>query len=363
MDRFKPLFGFLILLLMFASCDEQEMTSEGFLPSSSGMADEVIIVGDPVLWKKGFEEAFKDEFYKMYPILPQFEPTVRFSFVPFDQFSRLFKRHRNIIFLADLSSNAQVSEFVSKSLGDEYTAKALNDTDFFFALKRDMWAKPQMLMFVFGSNEEELMANVKKNGYKLSDQILSNDLIHKYLAVQKAGEENYEIESILESELKIDMRIPKGYFVAKQDSSMLWIRQETDDVSANLFFKIVSLDSFTNQPYAGVDMRNELGKFVESGAKGAYMISDTILPFKVRSVYLNGYEAIDTRGLWRMQGDFMGGPFVNYLILDQKNNRVVMLDGWVFSPKVKKKPQIRALEATLSTFSIPGSPASKGVTE
>ena len=358
MDRLKPLLGFLILLITIASCNEQDMTNEGFLPSSSGMADEVVIVADPTLWKDGFEEAFKDEFYAAYPVLPQFEPTVRFSFVPFDQFSRLFKRHRNIIFLADLSSNSKVSEFVSQSLGESYTAKALNDPDFFYALKRDMWAKPQVLLYVFGNDKEQLMANVKKNGYKLTDQILTNDLKNKYLAVQQVDDRNYEIEQILKNSLKIDMRIPRTYFVAKEDSSSLWIRQESDDVSYNLFFKVVSLDSFANEAFAGVALRNSMGKYVETDAKGAYMVSDTLLPFNVRSVYLNGYEAIDTRGLWRMENDFMGGPFVNYLILDEPNNRVIMLDGWVYAPKVKKKPQVRALEATLSTFSIPGSPAS-----
>lgn len=358
MDRMKPIIGLLLIMIAFVSCDEQEMTSEGFLPSSSGMADEVIIVADPELWKNGFEEAFKDEFYTAYPVLPQFEPTVRFSFVPFDQFSRLFKRHRNIIFLADLSSNSKVSEFVSQSLGESYTAKALNDPDFFYALKRDMWAKPQVLLYVFGNDKEQLMANIKKNGYKLTDQILTNDLKSKYLAVQKVDDRNYEIEKVLNNNLKIDMRIPRTYFIAKQDSNMLWIRQESDDVSNNLFFKTVSLDSFTNSPFAGVALRNSMGEFVETDAEDAYMVSDTLLPFNVRSVYLNGYEAIDTRGLWRMENDFMGGPFVNYLILDEPNNRVIMLDGWVYAPKVKKKPQVRALEATLSTFSILGRPAS-----
>lgn len=358
MDRIKPIIGSLLMLLVLASCDEKALSDEGYLPVSNGMADEVIIVGDPEMWKAGFEDAFKEEFYTPYPVLPQDEPTVRFSFVPFDQFSRLFERHRNIIFLADLSSNSGVSEFVSNSLGEEYTAKALNDPDFFYALKRDMWAKPQIILYVFGNDQKQLMANIKMNGYKLTDQILTNDLKNKYLAGQRLSERNYEIEKQLKSELNINMEIPLDHFVAASDSSMMWIRKETEDLSQGLFIKVVSLDSFINQPFAGVALRDSMGKIVETENEGAYMVSDTILPFYVRSVNLNGYEAIDTRGLWRMNKDFKGGPFVNYLILDEVNNRVIMLDGWVYAPKLKKKPQMRAVEAILSTFSIPGSPAS-----
>ena len=60
------------------------------------------------------------------------------------------------------------------------------------------------------------------------------------------------------------------------------------------------------------------------------------------------------RGLWKMEGDMMGGPFVSYARLDEANNRIVVAEGFVYAPETDKRNDIRRLEAALHTFRLPG---------
>ena len=60
------------------------------------------------------------------------------------------------------------------------------------------------------------------------------------------------------------------------------------------------------------------------------------------------------RGLWRVQGDMMGGPFVSLTRLDEQNNRVIVAEGFVYAPETEKRNFIRRIEAALYTLRLPG---------
>ena len=45
---------------------------------------------------------------------------------------------------------------------------------------------------------------------------------------------------------------------------------------------------------------------------------------------------LETRGTWEVKGDFMGGPFLNYLVEDKLNDRVLFRGICVCAIKKKK---------------------------
>ena len=71
-------------------------------------------------------------------------------------------------------------------------------------------------------------------------------------------------------------------------------------------------------------------------------------------ITLNGKYCGVMRGLWRMQGDMMGGPFVSHTRLDEKNHRVVVAEGFVYAPETDKRNFMRRIEAALFTLRLPG---------
>jgi len=48
----------------------------------------------------------------------------------------------------------------------------------------------------------------------------------------------------------------------------------------------------------------------------------------------------------------MGGPFVSHSRLDEKNNRVIVVEGFVYAPDKMKRTMLRRLEAALYTLEI-----------
>ena len=68
---------------------------------------------------------------------------------------------------------------------------------------------------------------------------------------------------------------------------------------------------------------------------------------------INGRSWIELRGLWEVENDFMGGPFVSYTTLDERTNRLITLDCYVYSPKYGKRNYLRALEHLVYVISFP----------
>ena len=75
----------------------------------------------------------------------------------------------------------------------------------------------------------------------------------------------------------------------------------------------------------------------------------------VRPISVQGDYALEARGLWRIKGDFMGGPFVSHVRLDKANQRIIYHEIlYLFTDKMKRN-LVRQMEASLYTLKLPGS--------
>jgi hypothetical protein len=59
---------------------------------------------------------------------------------------------------------------------------------------------------------------------------------------------------------------------------------------------------------------------------------------------------VETRGLWDIENDFMGGPFISHALIDKTGERVLVLDAFVYHPRADKRNYVRQLEAILYSF-------------
>jgi hypothetical protein len=74
---------------------------------------------------------------------------------------------------------------------------------------------------------------------------------------------------------------------------------------------------------------------------------------EVKNISSKGEYAQEARGLWHMENDAMGGPFVAHSVVDTINNRIVVVEGFVYAPEKMKRTMIRRLEAALYTLEVP----------
>ena len=58
----------------------------------------------------------------------------------------------------------------------------------------------------------------------------------------------------------------------------------------------------------------------------------------------------EIRGLWQMRNGALGGPFVSVARIDTPRSRVIVGEGFVYSPNTDKRELVRKLEASLRTL-------------
>ncbi|CAN5297077.1 DUF4837 family protein [soil metagenome] len=343
----------LVLGLMMFSCGDT-LKTPNYLPASGGGADEVMVVAEDKLWKNTLEQPVSDLLNREFEVLPQYEPLFKFGYVNYESLRGLVKQHRNLIIFADLSDQtSRVSQLVTSALGEDYTAKALNNPGFSYAIKRNIWSTPQIVVFIFAAGPQQLVANLGTSGTAVIDAINKHEVEFKYTPGLYSPNYQVKLTNKVKEHLNINLRIPPEYFQALEKPNFLWYRWEPQEASNNLFIYTEAMPALID-PMRPLYLRDSLGKaYVSTKADSAYMATDTMLPYVQRYITVNGFEMLETRGLWQMENDFMGGPFINYYILDKANNRAVMLDGFIFSPKGQKKMRIRFMEAIFATFQQP----------
>ena len=57
--------------------------------------------------------------------------------------------------------------------------------------------------------------------------------------------------------------------------------------------------------------------------------------------------AIETRGLWKVENDFMGGPFVGYSFLNPQRSEIFTIIGYVYNPNKNKRDLLRQMESMI----------------
>ena len=73
----------------------------------------------------------------------------------------------------------------------------------------------------------------------------------------------------------------------------------------------------------------------------------------VKEINVKGEYAFEARGLWEMENDMMGGPFVSHARVDRPNGRVVVVEAFIYAPEKKKRDLMRQMEAALYTLNLP----------
>lgn len=345
----------LALVFLVASCNEEQQRSVGVMPGSAGAHDELLVVIDDSTWNGSVGDSIRKYFRASYMVLPQNEPIFSVRQTTYDKFKDLFKKFRNVLFVGALEKDNPTAGHIKDVLGDEYRDKAMEKEGFHSFVKRDVWAKPQLLCYLFAPDTETL-GQVIHNNHQRFIELFQDEELAKYKSVVYFEGVNEELTERVGDKFNINLKIPEGYKKAMDKKNFMWLRYDDEESIINI---MISAEPYTAENKRlvnrGLEWRNRLGKqHIESTKEGSFMTTDTILGPISERTKLNGYPGWENRGLWRMANDFMGGPFLNYYLLDRKNKQELFIEGFVYAPSKDKKKLMRQIEAIFSTFSIKG---------
>lgn len=340
--------------LSFTSCTEAQQKSFQPVPSAIGLENRLLVVAEKDVWQGELIDSFRNYFQRPFLLLPQPEPILNITHIEPSEFHSSRKKFRTIMFLGDITDGSRTSNVIKSAIGKERSEEAKKNTAISMAAQDNKWADGQLVLYLFSNSRANLIKSVVNN----ANQIIAKISAHDRPRIRKnafASGHHKIAENKVETNLQIQLGVPLSYRVAAEEDNMMWFRMETDEISSNIIIHTFDYTDQSQLTYQNLmAIRDSLGKkFVHSDIKNSYMYSsDKHLPIIYNHLSLNGYYALEARGVWSMKNDFMGGPFLSYLVHDKDNNKIVFLDGFVYAPGEEKRKLMQFLEVIFENIRI-----------
>ena len=316
------------LLFMLGSCDH----SPSYV-RATGVFFEVVVVTNPTTWNNNVGDMIKQELTKPVPGLLMEEASMRISYVPTSEFTGMMTYVRNILVVN-----------IDESLYTKVSVKS----------EQNRWSVGQVVIHVTSPTEELLVDYLEENKGLIVDYFTKAEM-GRMVDVLK---EMYSVKIMdsLKASLDVSMYVPSEINNFTSSPDFFWTTNNANSGRMDMViysFPYTDPNTFTHE-YMLSKRNSILGANIEGGLPGSYMSTNAKLT-SYTPITLYGKYCGVLRGLWEMEGDMMGGPFVSYARLDEENNRVVVAEGFVYAPEMdSKKNLIRRLEASLHTLRLPG---------
>ncbi len=316
----------IICLLCIVSCSEtkkeKSKKSQGAMAHSVGKINELSVVVDNDLWKGKVGDTIRKYFGAEVPGLPQEEPLFSMRQMPKEAFYGLARKNRTFLWIRNGGKSG-------------------------YAKLENKYATPQLGAVISGT-ENEIIALLKKN----YETIISEYKLTETKEKQKRIKKSLEKIPQLSEKLGITLKIPTAYRIAIEEDEFFWIRKDIQQGSMNLMIYELPLGTVTkdsNTVSSIIKMRDSIGEKKIPTDVGNFVTEEAYAPYLYETT-LDGRFTFETKGTWEIKDRFMAGPFVNYVIEDIPNNRLMVLEGFVFAPSASKRNNMFELEAIIKTL-------------
>lgn len=320
---------FLLIPLFSISCKN----STRVLPSATGARFELLVVMDDVEWKAPAGRAVFNLFDQDTPGLPQSEPMFKINQVRRNDFSDILKPSRNILY-TDIS--------------DRYTQPKI-------VYSKDYYAYPQCFVRVVAPNDSAFIRTMKTHGEEILNYFIVSER-ERTMYFHKKDLNNKAVQELKEH-LGILVDIPMDLKRSTKRENFYWITNDNSYIRQDLIvytYPYTDPNTFTYE-YLTAKRDSIMKQHIQGEVEGSYMGTEWKYAHPIMKEYaVNGEYAAEIRGLWKiLNGGSMGGPYYSLTRLDEVNQRVVTIEGFVFAPATNKRNAIRTLEAVTHSMKLP----------
>ena len=314
-------------IIVFIGCNESNKKNQKILAESSGRLNSISIVIENELWEGQIGENLREKLAAPVDGLPQQEPLFSLNQIPPKAFSGFAARNRTFLYIK-------------------------NNQSANFEVVKDTLAKPQVGIYISGATPSEINKLIDENTGKIIKTFKGAELKEQ----QKRISNSLKSDQKLNEMLGVKMKFPTAYRYAKSEDDFFWIRKDIKHGSMEILVYEVPMnviDKDTNVIGNIIKMRDSIGEqHVPGPNEGSYMITEEAYAPYLFESEIDGKFAYETKGTWEVKGAFMAGPFINYAVRDEKNNRYLVLEGFVFKPSNTKRDNIFELESILKSAKI-----------
>lgn len=314
-----------ILLLLFAALGCQNRPSTPLVKSSNGNINTISVVMPDLLWETEVGDAVRAAFAFPAEGLPQKEPLFDLKQIPPEVFTGFTRLSRIVLWVG---------------FGDEVVIR----TD------KNRYASPQQMAVLSAPDTATLVEMILSQSSGIIKSFKKGELAER----QRRTLKSILNQNVLQDRFGIDLSIPSAYSVFKEEKSAVWFQREIRKGHVNLI--VYALPRTTQldfeQPLADIiRIRDSVGQaFIPGRLAQSHLITEAAYEPYVYKTQVNGIRAIETRGTWEVKGDFMAGPFLQFLLDDKKTNNYLVMEGFVFAPTVAKRDYVFEAEAIMQSI-------------
>ena len=308
--------------LIVAGCNR---TSAPIVKSSNGNINTITVVMPNLLWESEVGQAVRAAFAYPAEGLPQQEPLFDLRQMPPEVFTGFARSSRAILWVG---------------FGDEVVIRT--DTD--------RYARPQQMAVLSAPETTSLVEMVLSQSTSIITSFKQGEVAERQ---RRIGISTLK-QNTLQDRFGINLTMPSAYRVFKEDEKTAWFQREIQKGHVNILVyelpKSTLLD-WENPLQDIIRIRDSVGKaFVPGRLEGGHLITEEAYKPYVYYTKIGGLSAIETRGTWEVKGDFMAGPFLQYLLDDKANNRYLVMEGFAFAPSVTKRDYVFEAEAIMKSI-------------
>ncbi len=318
----------LMSILLLASCNSKPKDREKYLPNITGNAGEVLVVINKGYWEGELGSTLREILAGEYPYLPQREAYFKLFNATPGGFTGSYLLHRNIVIV---------------NVSPEVDTTGIR-------MSRNSWAKPQIIVTVSATTPEEASELITGNRELIINTIEQAER-DRLIASSKKYEDK-EVRMAVTENIGGSPYFPTGFTIKKNTPEFMWISQETTYVNQGiLIFKFPYTDAEQLSPeYLKDKIYNLWQANVPGMRENSYMTFNKVIEPGFRNIEYQGNTMVEMRGLWEVENDYMGGPFVCHIFPDRTRENIIILNAFVYAPKYDKRKYLRQVESIIYSF-------------
>ncbi len=317
---------FMAVLFVFSACTMNTGKS-GKVRSIGKTSEILVVVENEQQWENSLGKTIREYFGKDQQGLPQPESLFDLAHVTKTSFSDLLKKHRNI-FIVEIDKNSMEPKIETV---------------------RNHWADPQVVIRITAPNKNIFLQTFEKNAGIFIEKY--NQTERERIATLFKSTPNKEAVKAIKHNFGLQMIVPRDFRLVKSELDFIWIRKETVDYSQGYFIFKEAYKDTAQFSKASISARTNrmLQQYVSGPTEGSYMTLDETYykPDPLIATDFSTEYAVELRGFWDVENDFMGGPYVSYTFTDPENEWIFTLFGYVYHPSKEKRNLLRQVEALL----------------
>ena len=319
----KTHFLCLLFSVVLFSCFKKESDMPR---KTTGKINTIAVVIDDQLWNGEIGDSIRNKFASPVIGLPEEEPLFTINQYPVKLLEGFATDSRAIIVIKKEDENK-------------------------FEIQKNQYATPQNVFHISGKTAEEVLEQLEQHTPEIIRLIEQGEIAES----QRINKQSLLNTKGISKQFKIGIQVPSNFEYVLRKPNFVWLKKKIISGSSSLLVYQVPLNTIKTQSAIAVTilkMRDSIGKYIQGTEPHTYMISETgYTPYFFKSKIDHRF-AYETRGTWQLQNDYMSGPFINYAIVDKLNNRLLVVEGFCYSPSKEKRDEMHELEAIMHSVHI-----------